>query len=58
MNFIHVFNDELKDRLIKYGYLLISSINGLSIFENNIASKFNFSEVDNKKYTFTNKMVF
>ena len=45
MNFIHVFSNELKNKLIQNGFNLISENNNFYIFENNPNTKFNFSEL-------------
>jgi hypothetical protein len=56
MNFIICFDQDLKDKLINQGYLLLSQNDDMYIFENNNMLNFDFNSVDKKKYLFTNKL--
>lgn len=58
MNFIQVFNKELKEKLIQNGFNLLSDNGNFSIFENSKCLNFNFAEVDKKQYMITNMMTF
>jgi len=58
MNFIHCFNLELKNKLLKDGFKLLSENNRFSIFENNQSLNFNFNQIDKKQFVFSNKMIF
>jgi len=57
-NFIYCFDEQLKNELLSKGYQLVSSNFNKHIFINNINIKFEFSNVDKKKYCFNNKMIF
>lgn len=58
MKFIHCFDENLKNQLLQNGYKLITSKNGVYIFENNSKVNFNFEQFDNSQFIFSNKMVF
>jgi len=58
MNFIHCFNLELKNKLLKDGFKPLSENNRFSIFENNQSLNFNFNQIDKKQFVFSNKMIF
>lgn len=58
MKFIHVFTQELKNKLLQSGFELLVETNGFFIFKNNPTTKFNFSEIDKKQFVFSNKMTF
>lgn len=58
-NFIMCFTEEIKDKLIKEGYELLSKIDNnnqnLYYFKNKINSKLNFSK---NEVIYTNKMLY
>lgn len=56
MNFIICFDEDLKDKLINKGYLLLSQNDNMYIFENNNVLNFDFNSVDKGKYLFSNKL--
>jgi len=58
VKFIHCFNLDLKDELLKNGYKLLVSTNGFFIFENSPSLSFNFNNIDKSKFIFSNKMIF
>jgi organic radical activating enzyme len=58
VKFIHVFTQELKNKLLQNGFELLVETNGLFIFKNNPTTKFNFTEQDKKQFVFSNKMTF
>ena len=58
MNFIHCFTQELKNKLLKDGFKLLSENSNFSIFENDQLLKFNFNLIDKKQYIFSNKIIF
>jgi len=58
VNFIHCFTQELKNKLLKDGFKLLSENSNFSIFENDQLLKFNFNLIDKKQYIFSNKIIF
>lgn len=58
MKFIHCFNTELKNKFLQNGFELLVETNGFFIFKNNPSAKFNFEEVDQSQFVFSNTMVF
>jgi len=58
IKFIHCFSEELKNKLLKNGFKLLSKKNGFFIFENPPTLSFNFNQIDKKQFTFSNKMIF
>jgi len=58
VKFIHVFSEELKNKLLQGGYNLLAETSGIFIFENSSALFFNFEEVDKRQFIFSNKMMF
>ncbi len=58
MSFIQCFDKELKNKLLQSGFNLLSENDNFCIFENNQSTKFNFSELDNKQFVLTNRMMF
>jgi len=58
VKFIHVFSEELKNKLLQCGYNLLAETSGIFIFENSSALFFNFEEVDKRQLIFSNKMMF
>jgi len=58
VKFIHVFSEELKNKLLQGGYNLLAETSGIFIFENSSALFFNFEEADKRQFIFSNKMMF
>ncbi len=58
MKFIYCFNTELKNKFLQNGFELLVETNGFFIFKNNPSVKFNFEEVDQSQFVFSNSMVF
>ena len=58
MKFIHVFTQELKNKLLQNEFELLVETNDFFIFKNNPIIKFNFNELDKKQFIFSNKMIF
>jgi hypothetical protein len=58
VKFIHVFTQELKNKLLQNGFELLVETNDFFIFKNNPTIKFNFGEIDKKQFVFSNKMTF
>lgn len=51
-NFIKTLDSDIKDRLIKKGYSLISQVNGVYIFVNN--DKLTFDDINMSKIQLSN----
>lgn len=58
LKFIYCFTQELKEQLLKTGYKILLENNNIIIFENSSNLSFNFNEIDNKQFIFSNKMIF
>lgn len=58
MKFIYCFNKDLKNKFLQNGFELLVETNGFFIFKNNPSTKFNFEEIDQSQFVFSNSMVF
>lgn len=56
--FIYCIDEQLKEDLIKRGFKILKQDKNGTIFALNKELKFDFSNVDKKKYLFTNKLTF
>jgi len=58
VKFIYCFSQELKTKLLKNGFKLLSENSNFSIFENNTKLYFNFDEIKKSEFTLSNTMTF
>jgi hypothetical protein len=56
--FIMVFDKGLADKLLSFGYKLVSKNNNHYVFLNQNCSHFLFNQVDNTKFVYTNRITF
>lgn len=56
--FIYVLDDDLRTDLMVKGFKVIKEDNGGTLFALDKSIRFDFSEVDKKKFLFTNKLTF
>jgi len=56
--FIHCFDKDLKEELIKNGFKLLYENNNKATFILDKNIKFNFNEIDKTKYLINSKMIF
>lgn len=56
--FIQCFSQELKNKLLQSGFVLLSENGSFSTFENNKKIYFNFNEIDKKEFMETDKLTF
>ena len=56
--FIIVQDEATAKKFIAYGFQVVSHINGIYTFLNQIPEHFNFDENDIKKVVFTNRLTF
>lgn len=55
-NFIKTTDEETANKLISYGFQLVSHVGNVYTFLNSVPTNFNFESVDSKKIVYDNKL--
>lgn len=58
MKFIYCFNKNLKNKFLQNGFELLVETDSFFIFKNSPSIKFNFEEIDQSQFVFSNSMIF